>query len=338
MEMLEWSQHLIEWAKEWGMEIFSAICGGGVVFAWTQRSIKQKNKFKGNGYNINSKNVQNVITIENQTIEDIRRQCNGGHIIEINGNARNNVVNIQEEKPLSLKEVIATVYAACQENYIHIRKESQDFINQQLSEMIGKIGVENLRLPKARILAPIIRNLNITEEKDLREMYARLLASTMDKTCSDIVHPRFVSIIEQLTPDEAKILKYIHEHKLVPMPLLTTRWTDEKEEHSLDFVEDFFLVPYQAQCDRPDKGTLYLHNLIGLGLLQKTYESRLSDESLYVDLKNHPKILKLMSPMIANGLSKIGLGVPVFVEGMVIVTSLCASFCHVCLSLDSDNC
>jgi hypothetical protein len=47
------------------------------------------------------------------------------------------------------------------------------------------------------------------DEPELKDLYASLLATSMDSDSSE-VHPSFVSIIQQLTSDEAKVLKWIY--------------------------------------------------------------------------------------------------------------------------------
>jgi hypothetical protein len=47
------------------------------------------------------------------------------------------------------------------------------------------------------------------EVADLCEMFENLLVSSMDSAMAVNAHPAFVSMISQLTPDEARILKSI---------------------------------------------------------------------------------------------------------------------------------
>lgn len=48
------------------------------------------------------------------------------------------------------------------------------------------------------------------EEKELRAMFAKLIASSMDENKHGLVHPSYAEIIRQISADEAKILKYIY--------------------------------------------------------------------------------------------------------------------------------
>lgn len=44
------------------------------------------------------------------------------------------------------------------------------------------------------------------DAEELRDMFANLLARSMDTATAGNVHPSFVEVIKQLTPDEARIL------------------------------------------------------------------------------------------------------------------------------------
>ena len=56
---------------------------------------------------------------------------------------------------------------------------------------------------------------------NLRELYANLLATSIDSITAHEAHPAFVEIIRQLTPDEARIVKYIFERMY--LPIITVR-------------------------------------------------------------------------------------------------------------------
>ena len=52
------------------------------------------------------------------------------------------------------------------------------------------------------------------DEAELREMFSNLLAAAMEKNRANSAHPSYVTIIQQLTLDEAKILKWITENRM----------------------------------------------------------------------------------------------------------------------------
>lgn len=84
------------------------------------------------------------------------------------------------------------------------------------ARVYGKLkGVPENRIvqPPANIEAPTALHYMLLGDGDevaeLREMFENLLASSMDRETAASAHPAFVSMISQLTPDEARILKSI---------------------------------------------------------------------------------------------------------------------------------
>ena len=78
-----------------------------------------------------------------------------------------------------------------------------------LEEKLKNVPEEKIVEPEPYVAVPAIQQLSYSiDNPDLREMYANLLAASMNADTKWNVHPSFVDIIRQLTPDEAKLLKY----------------------------------------------------------------------------------------------------------------------------------
>jgi len=86
----------------------------------------------------------------------------------------------------------------------------KEWLSLTVTEKLAKRKATSIKTPPISISGPLILNMMFTsEEPDLRELYANLLASAMDEKTSDKAHPSFVTVIQQLTSDEAKIINYI---------------------------------------------------------------------------------------------------------------------------------
>lgn len=84
-----------------------------------------------------------------------------------------------------------------------------EWLDKKLPEKLQSVPPENIITPPINIAGPTIEAMRFTGENDiLREMYANLLAKSMDKRTVSEVHPRFVEVIKNLTPLESKILNY----------------------------------------------------------------------------------------------------------------------------------
>ena len=103
-----------------------------------------------------------------------------------------------------------------------LQKEALEEVHRMLQEKLKNIPPEDIVQPSPRIAIPSLQNASITEESEVRELYASLLANSMNKVVKDGVHPAFVEIIKQLSPDEAKILRYMSIFSSVPTIFITS--------------------------------------------------------------------------------------------------------------------
>lgn len=80
-----------------------------------------------------------------------------------------------------------------------------------LSKKLENIPPENIVSPEPHIAVPALQQLSYSiDNENLREMYSNLLAKSMNRERQNEVHPSFVEIIKQLSPEEAVILKNIY--------------------------------------------------------------------------------------------------------------------------------
>ncbi|MDT8318619.1 MAG: DUF4393 domain-containing protein [bacterium] len=135
--------------------------------------------------------------------------------------------------------------------------------------------------PPLSIAGPLVFQLLFAkDEPELKELYASLLSSAMDPSES-AAHPSFVSIIQQLTPDEANILRYIAQID-EDLPSLSENSISEgcaKEAVSFKF-EKWCEKAGVAHLDRSDA---YMDNLIRLRILHQVIGNDTKYKPEYVD-------------------------------------------------------
>ena len=86
-------------------------------------------------------------------------------------------------------------------------------LNACLDSKLARVPEERRQPAPAHIAAPAALQYALLgqgrEVAELREMFENLLVTSMDSDTASSAHPAFVSMIQQLTPDEARILKTI---------------------------------------------------------------------------------------------------------------------------------
>ena len=217
---------------------------------------------------------------------------------------------------------------ACQmfrENYPKLKEDVIDELNQIVIEKLKNTPPQNIVSPSPRIAVPAIQNATLTEETPVRELYAELLAKSMNTTTKNGVHPGFVEIIKQLCSDEAKILRYLKTHSTIPT--ITIRYENDQEE-GIDIIKKFSNIGFTCGCERPFYIGQYFDNLIRLGLVNDADAmSSLINKELYEPLKKHPYVLELLekasnTPNYNKGKIK---------ESYIELTDYGIAFCNSCI-------
>ena len=196
-----------------------------------------------------------------------------------------------------------------------------------LEEKLQNTPPELIESPEPHIAVPAMQYISYCmDNEELREMYANLLANSMNKVVKNGVHPGFVEIIKQLSPDEAKILRYINSQKTIPT--ITLRYEDDNGS-GINIIKNFSDIGEKSGCENPKHIAKYFDNLVRLGLIVSADGlSSLTDKKQYDPLKNHRWIKPHATQKEANsnGFKKYN-----FAESFVEITSYGTSFCSICL-------
>jgi hypothetical protein len=188
-------------------------------------------------------------------------------------------------------------------------EQIKDFLNKALTERLKDIPQEQIITPNPAIAGPAIESLRFTaNEPSLRELYANLLATSMDSKTAHQAHPAFVEILKQLAPDEARILKYMADQGIITWPtaFLTGGFTVELEAKPETAQESGLIatslpIPFfstlgqDAGCIFPDLVPSYINNLCRLGLIEIYKDSSMESvfSAVYTDLEDRLKRVAL---------------------------------------------
>ncbi|MBE6567764.1 MAG: DUF4393 domain-containing protein [Ruminococcaceae bacterium] len=211
---------------------------------------------------------------------------------------------------------------------------------QLLAEKLQYTPEELIVPPENYVAVPALQQIAYCFDSDeLRDMYANLLANSMNKVVKNGVHPGFVEIIKQLSPDEAKILRYINNVSFVPTVALKAY---KKNGETVVALKLFTNIGELCDCEDCGGYEKHIDNLIRLGLINASTKQCLADKSRYDSLKNHSYILSRKA-YIENmdKIAKVD-----FVEGYMELTVFGKAFCSICLQTQNsiielperDNC
>ncbi len=157
----------------------------------------------------------------------------------------------------------------------------------------------------------------------LRERGAELLAQSADVGQADELHPAYARILENLAPDEARILRLLATRG--PQPAVDVRrglpLVSELVEPGLN------MIGAEAGCRYPDRVAAYLDNLNRLGLIWFSRET-LRDVNLYQVLEAQPEAVAAMRE--AGRTSRT-------VRRSIHLTPFGSDFCEACLPLHAPD-
>ncbi len=179
----------------------------------------------------------------------------------------------------------------------------KDFVSTKVAERLKNVPPENIITPKPNVAGPALESLRYTgHEESLSDMYANLLAASMDKTTSEGAHPAFVEIIRQLTPDEAKLVSlFLRE---MPFPLLDVRWEfkeqTEDKQGGKDVLINFSQLGELAGCEFNKLVPTYIDNLCRLGLCEVPPMWAYVSPGVYDPLENSPVITAVKAQIELN--------------------------------------
>lgn len=199
-----------------------------------------------------------------------------------------------------------------------------------LAEKLKNTPPENIKSPEAYIAVPALQYISYCmDNEELRNMYANLLANSMDTTVKGGVHPSYVEIIKQLCPDEAKIMKVMYVEQSAATLSVVKK---TQKGGNVDVITDFSNVGEVAGCEYPLRICEYLCNLVRLGLLEKAESHLYLVNNAYYDaLINHPKLQEVVNSIKLDGeFTSID-----FDKGFVRISALGRKFCSICLDRPS---
>jgi hypothetical protein len=156
----------------------------------------------------------------------------------------------------------------------------------------------------------------------LREQGAELLRESADVDFDDRTHPAYARILNELAPDEVRILRLLMVHG--PQPSVDIRAANLIGVGSQLVAQGLTMIGTEAGCRHLDRVPAYLNNLRRLGLIG------VSDDALEDPMRYH--VLEAQ-PDATEAIKRAGRVKTV--HHTIEMTPFGRDFCEVCLPLDA---
>ena len=202
------------------------------------------------------------------------------------------------------------------ESVAHLTSEAVDTVRQQALEVLGI-------LDEGEDPAAALGHASHSTEH-LRERGRRLLAASADVHLEEPTHPAYDRILDELAPDEGRILRLLRDEGPQPSVDVRTAGTPVVQIGSEMVAPGLTMIGAHAGVRYADRVPAYLNNLFRLGLLWFSREP-VQDLVRYQVLEAQPDV--------AEALRRAGRGRTV--RRSIHLTPFGEDFCRTCLPGDS---
>ena len=154
---------------------------------------------------------------------------------------------------------------------------------------IEKIPEENIQEPKMSVVGPALEASKFyIEEDEIRGMFAKLIASSMDNSKSADIHPSFSEMIKMLSPLDAQNLQTLYQSG--DETISKIRKTYDGNGGFKDVYSHIYLGNPETQDNHLIAPSI--DNLIRLKLIDVDYETFKNNDALYEKHRNNPLLLQ----------------------------------------------
>ena len=204
------------------------------------------------------------------------------------------------------------------------KQEVENLFLKNIVTEVTNIPKDQIQEPKMSVLGPALEAYKYyIDDEELRMLFAKLIAASMDNSKNDTLQPPFVEIVKQMTPIDAKNLTSLYNIKdkqnpIVSIILENKDTRDYKEVFNHFYIENISNIPHKRIASS-------LINLERLGLIEINYGVFLSDENTYLPYENHP-IINQFKNEYNDDLHSIELK-----KGLIKITNFGMDFCKICI-------
>lgn len=194
-----------------------------------------------------------------------------------------------------------------------------------LAAKLENIPADKITTPDGYVGVPALQAISYSmDSNELRELYANLLANAMNIDTKSKVHPSFVELIKQMSPNDANVFKIIYEAPITP--LLDLYINIEPKDGNVGGNREFiYNITWIKELPYEDVA-ISIDNLLRLGLIKIPFGSSYTHKPHYEKVKANPEYIQLKNQLEALRLGKVESE-----EKIIRKTALADSFFEICV-------
>jgi uncharacterized protein YciU (UPF0263 family) len=149
-------------------------------------------------------------------------------------------------------------------------------------EKLEDVPDEDICEVNPQIGTPIIDKLSYTTNDEIADLFTSLLTKASSNKTVNLAHPSFVQLIERLSVDEARIIKYLINKDFIPCISFRAHVKDNKGFHEI--LKSATSLHTEIELLFPQNMNTYLDNLVSMGILDNSHGMHKMDTKIYEPL------------------------------------------------------
>lgn len=150
---------------------------------------------------------------------------------------------------------------------------------------------------------PIIEKLTYTTCDEIADLFTSLLASASSIDTANTAHPAFISMIERMSPDEARILEYLKDKEDIQYCDINV-YSNQNSGYDTLF-EHVTMIEEDVALIYPENTNAYLANLVSLGILRDKKDTFRMDKTQYNRIKGKYQVEELTASLVPESFKSI---------------------------------
>lgn len=150
---------------------------------------------------------------------------------------------------------------------------------------------------------PIIEKLTYTTCDEIADLFTSLLASASSIDTANTAHPAFISMIERMSPDEARILEYLKDKEDIQYCDINAYLKEGSGFVCL--YEHVTVLDVDVPLNYPQNTNAYLANFVSLGILRDKKGIFRTDKTQYNRISEKYKVEELTKEYVPTKFNSI---------------------------------
>lgn len=194
----------------------------------------------------------------------------------------------------------------------------------EYKEKLEQIPEEKQCEVHPQIGTPIIEKLTYTTNEEIADLFTTLLANASNIDMVNTAHPSFVNMIERMSPDEARLLKYLIGKEDIQYCVFQANSLEGKGFRTL--LDHVTILDEEVSFSFPQNINAYLANFVSLGILKDMYGQYRIDKTIYNKIRDKYELKKLESLLVPQKYKSITV-----VESYYFITDFGKLFISACI-------